>query len=1499
MAQKDLDIDIAGILSQEDETGKTDGESIRDLYAQPPSQKARGNILASQTMILQGQDGNPQQYPVLAQDTDKETTHAQAVQDKSAAVEENARRTLAATLETDSESFEATAQAVQERLAENKSFSEDALAPERHLADAITSNAPIKIDDLVKEQEVVRQAVLNDVAKILSDQSTLDKVMDFSGFLVPFGFAKDQLDIMDAKFDWTNATNIERFVMDFQGLPAERKLKELPAITDAILQATGTNILGMEASESNVIKAASILISLVSAEGADEQAFQRDLDIVFGMIDAGGPALLALKGVMGTATQVLAKTNNPVKKIKNLGDTKRAAQLDIYAMDPTIEAELAEGLSGLNKQMAYTNAMPISRDSLRPEWTPDLAPEVSRQLNELERKADGIVHSFLDDSVFIKEGLLRTSEKETVIRNTLDKLVGKSEGSDVLNEGIHIDNIQVSKVDEQGFTIDYDMRVMGELEESISKRHTWSRDDVTGNFRETVKHALPGFDNAVSPSAWSYTGPDGDFLASFKSASNLADIAAGAQSQILDLLKAANKIESGHLSPKGRQKVNLVEIAGDEVIDKPTGIRGKTYSPDELISGVQTPEGTVRLTSPAEQEAYYKHRIFADSMAQLENHAASRQLDILGFTKEATLGGKEKVLVKPFSEAGAAKTSIRGKTGFHFWDGRTGQSVALSDDAIDELYSDGFILARTMDDAPVSGEDNIVEYFDYVAVRTGDLSPRPSKVIHMKEGYVPKINKRVEYLVKEHVPRLKHGAADATRAVTHRFFASKADAEKHREKLIARYLADNVDVTLKQAKERFSAVADREMTPLQKLKESSGSSGGLYTGQRSSDNIVSGLRGIDTPRLSPLEAFQRNAQHIGSLMARNEWRLGEEQRWLNTIESYGYENRGFSGTKLGTDRISKALEEERRLINVWSGIPTAEESFFEGVMQNMHDWALTVGRRVPGLSKKESVPAILWTKHINPAAAFKSATMTLTLGVWNPAQLFVQGSAAAVALSRFPKTAHTSLGYAFRLAATDRMKGAGTAERVAKLWGDETTPLFSEVRLAWERSGLRESVRQNADLNAADSYGAMSMNSIKRLSDANMVFYRTGELFNRRVSFTSSYLGWKRLNPGKIPTEDQLKAIKADANLSMLELNHANRAMWQGGPDAGTFRNILGVMTQFQQVGAKSTELLIKGQHRGGFSSPEKMRIMLAQFGLWGAAGIPLGNALVREAEDWLGAEMTPETRERWNQGLLGAMVVHNFGAEVEVAPRLAPFGQLEQLVRDLMFDDVPLAERMFGVAGSIGGRFGDAFSQLKPMLTASFDRDSFTKEDILMGATIIGQIPSSSRGVLKAHIMRNQHKIVDRHKNVIVPQDFNWQTELGAALGFRPIEEVEVRETQLGNLDSSELVQAATDDSLALYYLYIQNVDTDQMAGRKLESALNVIFASLGNPLLEQEVRASMERKILKEGSLQERELKKFLGRTIPSKITEGVTVMRDGFFSNATSTRALVQPFENGETE
>jgi hypothetical protein len=439
------------------------------------------------------------------------------------------------------------------------------------------------------------------------------------------------------------------------------------------------------------------------------------------------------------------------------------------------------------------------------------------------------------------------------------------------------------------------------------------------------------------------------------------------------------------------------------------------------------------------------------------------------------------------------------------------------------------------------------------------------------------------------------------------------------------------------------------------------------------------------------------------------------------------------------------------------------------------------------------------------------------------------------------------------MASLDNIKDPDTLAEASRRLGSisDDTPIMEEVYTAWEKSGLRESVRTNADIDISDKYGVTTAQAMKKVADASLYFYRHGELFNRRFSFTASYLDWKRKNPGMIPDKDALMDINKDARLSMLELNAANRAFWQGGPSTSTFRQILGTMTQFQQVSAKSIELLFKGEKRGGFTGAERLRIMGMQMSLFGAAGIPAGGFIANEAANWLDADMSQDEINMWNQGLFIGSTLNALGADVDVANRVAAFGQIQQFVKDILFDDQPLLVKMWGASGSTGSRVWDTFHQLKPLAASIHVHDGISEAEAKIALQTLANPLTSTRNIVKAWTMHNQHVIRDRHGNNLDQRNYDLATEVGVALGFRPSIETETRIMQMSNKDYDELATAQADVYVNLAQKYIAAVqfgDAGQKreAGDNLSATMKYMYASLADkPHIIKRVQEAIEKKI------------------------------------------------------
>lgn len=1489
---------------------------------------------AQKALILTGNDVDPVEATAQTNNPDVDAVISDAMYARTQA----STNTLAALMH-DRITGAVDIQEVNDQFQEIENTAEKPDIVEEVVVRALSQDA----DERTITHETARLYAATMLQELMDKQGIADTVFDAAGqMFIPFGLTADLSDVEDLKFDWTNATDVESIIVDYQALSPEQKIAVFPGLMEAVLEATGTTIAGVDVSEQNVLQAATILGKFFDPEGETSIVTERRVDIAFGALDFGAvgattKGVKAAKGLLGSAARNAAAKTNTARVAAATGNKVKAAEVTIASAK---DSSIAKA-HGVDRTTAAMNALPVDRSTTDLSYAPEINDAISASLNEFTRQTDGLTRKIIDDQLLIRAGALNDFEKGQFIRGWEARL--EKNVSDQFNDEVHVMNMKIQNVDETGFTATYDLRFMNQptpqaiaglrkrrlnLETKLERGEDVQTDlndvieqlnatkrrkpqrvqedvvftiDENGNFNYTAKESSEASRALGSPSFWSYTKEGGDFNDSFKTAGVTTDLEAAFSQNIETMVDEAWSPVSGFGQRQARKDVEDVLFAGDVYMNE-NGARGYVYNVNELIAGVDTGNRIVRLTDPRQIEAYYRMRAVADNFWRIENHAARRRLELNGFSNSIKIDDGY-AAVRTLDSATFAKQSLRNRssrTGSAAYDYSSGEVIDLTDGLIDEQYALGKVLTRTSDSKAIRKIDGETEYVDYIFVNRNDLAPLPQQVTHFKRGYVPKINKGIEFLVKESLPISKRGAKDATTQKTVRFFASKRDAERFADEFAQRAVDEGRYPTFKAAREVIQSVADRELTPMQRVHEQIGASGGLFTGTRSQDDILSGIKGAYTERVGVYEAMARNARHLGSLVARNESRIGDEQRWLNTLQPFGIENAGFIGTRLPDDRIGRSLEAMRRQIKAWNGVPQIDETAFQGVVQNLHDWVLEGARRLPGLQNKQSVKSVLWLKHSDLAASLKSATMHAVLGVLNPAQLIVQASAMSVAITRYPRYAAQMMRYGFRMGMADMVRDNKSLKTVSAYMSkvDKETPLFDEIYDAWNRSGLRESVRSNADLVASENYGVMTAKTMQKLGDASLLFYRQGELMNRRAAFITSYLARKEKFPNKVFDNSDLLEIRKDANLTMLELNQANRAWWQGGPQTGSLRQMFGVMTQFQQVAAKSLELVFKGAKRGGFTPREKLRILAGQAGLFGAAGIPFVGQLMSEVATWTGAKLDQDEINRWNQGLLIGSVLNAMDMDIDVANRVSAFGQINQFIKDLLFDEVPLIEKFLGVGYDVGSRALDAMHKIRPLMASTWENKELSPVDLEIALTELAKTASSGRNLMKAWVMHNAHVIRDRHGNIIDASNYDLATEIGVALGFRPSIESETRILQMTNRDFNDLVsqQADTYLDLTLRYLDMINSGDPQLAkeaGDQLVNVMALLAASnADNPIITSKVQERIKSKLEAQKTLRDKAIAEWIDNRLTDEIYEGAKADRMKILGKLGTDTAIVAP-------
>jgi len=1066
-------------------------------------------------------------------------------------------------------------------------------------------------------------------------------------------------------------------------------------------------------------------------------------------------------------------------------------------------------------------------------------------------------------------------------------------------------------------------------------RVTFTLDDVTGTYEATVESLAKRGDFETkykSPTTWSVGGSTSDFGRAVIEEMIEVDAGAAYEKAAKDMHKWAMAPISGRKNAAARKRVEDVLDALDEYINPDTHVVGKVATPTELAAGIQTKSGLVRLTTPEEVTAYYRLRQLADAEWELMNYAQRRKYELGGF-KEVVLHDGTKQIAKPYESEMGAKLALANKEGHAVFNPDTKTTEVWTPEILTERYKAGYKLARLRKQYNTSGGrfDLQGERVEYLWVKQERVRELPSHVLHYKPGYVPRINK-AEYMLSkvDKVHMRGNPAAEETSAM--RGFNSLDDAKLFRTELVARDLnlsSYGVKIDgkggyvfpenmLDSVKQRLSAsIAERENGyriggsanySLQELLEDAvESSGGLYTGERARERLLFGLSGKEMERVPALEAYARQSSNVGRLVSRNEMRLAREKKWLNTVRKFYPDVRleGFDNTRLPPDARGKALEVLRQQIREWNGVPSHAENMLQAGVQAFHDWTLNEARRFDigqlGFADKYSA-SLMSLKHSNPINALKAANMHILLGFLNPKQWLVQGANAVTAMARHYDVHVTgsNLGdvhLAFKWGLLDNIRNDAALGRsvsmLRKEWG--LTPEMEEAYMAWRRSGLRDSVMQNADLaNISTSGLGVTREVLEKAENISMAIYNSGELFNRRFSFIKGYAAqMKKVKAEKrVWSDDDLFDAVADAQRSMWEMNRANRAAWQGGAGTSLVRQMLGMYTQFYAVGIKPIEMAVRSTAHGGFTRQELRRVMFGQLMFFGFAGLPLGGYILNAIKETAGVEeLPPAVVEALNQGVAGTITNTLLGGELDISRNLSVGGQLTDMVREMMRSGDPMIYAWLGVTGSTGVRVLDAFKEMKHLWLAGGEIP--TGEKLLASAPIIASVVSSFSNGTKGWLMHKYHKLYRRDLvTAVAADDFSVMEEIFTGMGFRPLIENTVYTMGESVRNKQELIKELGDARIRLKQRMLFSGASPE-ALQALQDADTFIGSMVqDDPIMLHDLIRYMDSRIYDNPqSLEEKAIKTWVEDNLNKAVTD-TTVLDIG------SPAGLVQPLK-GEGE
>ena len=438
----------------------------------------------------------------------------------------------------------------------------------------------------------------------------------------------------------------------------------------------------------------------------------------------------------------------------------------------------------------------------------------------------------------------------------------------------------------------------------------------------------------------------------------------------------------------------------------------------------------------------------------------------------------------------------------------------------------------------------------------------------------------------------------------------------------------------------------------------------------------------------------------------------------------------------------------------------------------------------------------------------------------NVIQYPIQASGFTVAASIDPIYAAKGLSKNFAFTALDNtvdpVRKAALLDKISKSSVPGLSDIADAYRL-WNRSGYRDSVLSSSGDYATLSNGLpYDAGLLRRLFEKGEFFFKSGELVNMRVSFTTSYERWKDLNPGRALDDVALKEIFARTEDYRLSMGQGNRARMQKG--------IVSVPLMFQQVNTKFMEAILPGSN---FTLPERGRLLASQGALYGLAGIPAAKGVYSLIVDMLDVDMSDVTAEEMNlraSGITGWYINNSLGIDANATDRISFSASLFDTAYDMVFED----NNLFGLLGAPGsvasGILDGPVSVLLDVgrIAVSAEGLSTTDIGVMMESLLwsLADLPSSSRKAIMAAVLFDSGMVRDSSGKVLWMDDPELETFLFQAAGFNSKEKQEYYDLMSNDRKRQDIENDLVKSSTKLFTRLTRLVSDE---GDYIEQARNV----------------------------------------------------------------------------
>lgn len=1262
-----------------------------------------------------------------------------------------------------------------------------------------------------------------------------DKTMDFlSGFVPGLSTYEGWQVTGDV---WDQSEGVARAIREFKTQPIEVQERIFPILRDELREKTGD------------AQAYRILEQFLNPTGGEEVEEFSNLETVLDFVDLTGIGL-----VFGQTLKGMKQGYNLTKSMQRVGNEQGAVDSAVASF---VDAEVRRA-TGQDEVTAIGNVLPFDTTIEDIGHANGLSGKAYNELKTFFGEVDKTAEDIMLGRGFLKEGIISTRARADLEADAIRRFKAEqAEEIEIVSQDLNQTTFKYKILDEDGNIVD--------------KEYTM---DVTLNDAGMWEQSESGLiANLVGSPSW--IARSAALKEDVATAQRLDYLSGQINRQLTDLTRKALEPLGNMLKPSSRRKLARVDnalIQGDEWKNA-DGTRGKVFSVEEL-------QGRFGLEQD-EISTYYRINRLYNNIWNIRNHEKRQEMVGLGYKNVNLTRSGEKTYGRPLENATTANGSLRTNNVNWVYD-------ADADDLVDvrnagegffkELYENDKVIVRLDDSYNIGGDRGNVRY---ILANKDDVTELPQEVLARKEGYVPRIYNSNVYFVKEIGEQVVDGDKTETFEKTLRFFDNKKEADDYIDQLIDSELGDITDPVARheleaQLRKKYQRRADRESEILAGQAGTVGhGSGGLYTGARAQDDILFGLNGDKAIRVNSFEALTRNIGNLSRYASINQWRLGLEQRWVNTaneiFKKKGIDKRVESLERL--DTIAEAVDEIRFLnrmhdqIRDWQNFPTESERFFQKSVQNMYDFA-----KAKGFNRTAKMLGNF--RDGDPVSAARATAFHSLLGWFNPAQFWVQAQGMSIALSLgLGKYAGRSMANAMALRALGggavnpaRISAVAKGSRLLSAGGAYDEKGLAKLHELWKKTGYQDSVVQTADHAAAAKGYGLTSDAIRRVADRGLLFYRQGELTNRAFSFSIAIERWMEKSGKGIMdiTDDALKNIMDDANNMMLNMTRANRASWQKG--------LPSLPTQFLQVTTKFLETATMANRQ--FEPHEVGRMLLGQLALYGTAGIPIigggvgiGAMLATEifGMDQQDIDNNPAFVKMINDGFWGVTAYQVFGVDIEMSSRGSLLRGIGDFVDNWFVQESTITEKLLGAFGATSTNFIDSFmKELRPFTISNASNIDFEDMASLVASPVLNSI-STWNNAEKAYYMQRLGELYNRRGRVVARDDFDWMDTIAQIIGFQRTEMTETYDLAFLNRQQQKTTSRIVDEIILQMNKFAAahpNGDYTEEEYQEHFKGLQLLYGWL-DPAEQMEARESVKRALM-DSPRRDYEASRYIQRTM-----------------------------------